>query len=227
MDRAKFFAAVRSSLFGGRLSQNQVNGIEAILDRWQASPFDSRWLSYMLATTFHESDNTMCAISENLNYSAVGLRATFPKYFTAAQAAAYAREPDRIANRAYANRMGNGSEASGDGWRYRGRGLVQITGHDNYEKYGIACQTTKIDTVIQQNLPKACSALATAHVAFASIAALGNVSRDKVAKEQAAYDGVVVICTDPANTTVADALVKVAQAYGVVATALNAAKAAN
>ena len=138
MNRAKFFAAVRLPLFGGRLSQNQVNGIEAILDSWEASPFDSRWLSYILATTFHESDNTMCAISENLNYSAAGLRSTFGKYFTAAQANAYARQPERIANRAYANRMGNGDEASGDGWRYRGRGLVQVTGHDNYKKYGIA-----------------------------------------------------------------------------------------
>jgi putative chitinase len=138
MNRAKFFAAARLPLFGGRLSQNQVNGIEAILDSWEASPFDVRWLSYMLATAYHESDNTMCAIVENLNYSAAGLKATFPKCFTAAQAATYARQPQRIANRAYANRMGNGDEASGDGWRYRGRGLVQITGHDNYEKYGIA-----------------------------------------------------------------------------------------
>lgn len=138
MDRAKFFAAVRPSLFAGRLSQNQVNGMEAILDAWQVTPFDTRWLAYMLATAYHETDNTMCAISENLNYSAAGLRATFPKYFTAAQATAYARQPERIANRAYANRMGNGSEASGDGWRYRGRGLVQITGNDNYAKYGIS-----------------------------------------------------------------------------------------
>lgn len=89
------------------------------------------------------------------------------------------------------------------------------------------CQTTKIDTAIQQNLPKACSALETAHVAFAAIAALGNVNHSAVVKEQAAYDGVEVICTDPANTTVADALVHVAQAYVVVSTALNAAKAAN
>ncbi|RKD61568.1 hypothetical protein [Rhizobium sp. WW_1] len=138
MDHAKFFAAARSSLFSGRLSTNQVNGMEAILDEWQARPFDTRWLAYMLATAYHETDQTMCAISENLNYSADGLRATFPKYFTATQAAAYARQPQRIANRAYANRMGNGSEASGDGWRYRGRGLVQITGRNNYDRYGIA-----------------------------------------------------------------------------------------
>ncbi|MFS8045591.1 hypothetical protein [Rhizobium sp. BR 314] len=138
MDHAKFFAAVRTSLFGGQLSTNQVKGMEAILGAWQVRPFDNRWLAYMLATAYHETDNTMCAVVENLNYSASGLLATFHKYFTAKQAADYARQPQRIANRAYANRMGNDSEASGDGWRYRGRGLVQITGHDNYLKYGIA-----------------------------------------------------------------------------------------
>ena len=138
MDHAKFFAAARPSLFNGSLSTNQVSGTEAILTEWEAKPFDTRWLAYMLATTYHESDKTMCAVSENLNYSAAGLLATFPKYFNANQAASYARQPERIANRAYANRMGNGDEASGDGWRYRGRGLLQITGRDNYAKYGIA-----------------------------------------------------------------------------------------
>lgn len=137
MDHAKFFATVRASLFGGRLSTNQVNGMEAILAGWETTSFDPRWLAYMLATAYHETDNTMCAVSENLNYSAAGLRATFGKYFNIEQAAAYSRQPQRIANRAYANRMGNGDEASGDGWRYRGRGLVQITGRDNYAKYGI------------------------------------------------------------------------------------------
>ncbi|TIX88635.1 hypothetical protein [Rhizobium sp. P44RR-XXIV] len=137
MEHAKFFAAVRLSLFEGRLSATQVRGIEAILCAWKVQPFDSRWLAYMLATVYHETGGTMCAVSENLNYSVAGLQATFPKYFTAAQAAVCARQPPRIANRAYANRMGNRDEASGDGWRYRGRGLVQITGRDNYAKYGI------------------------------------------------------------------------------------------
>ncbi len=138
MDRAKFFATVRTSLFDGRLSDAQFNGIEAILADWAPKPFDTRWLAYMLATTYHETGKTMCPVSENLNYSAQGLLATFPKYFNSAQATAYARKPEKIANRVYADRMGNGDAVSGDGWRYRGRGLVQITGRDNYAKYGIA-----------------------------------------------------------------------------------------
>ncbi|HGM7691314.1 TPA: glycoside hydrolase family 19 protein, partial [Pseudomonas aeruginosa] len=69
---------------------------------------------------------------ENLNYSAELLLRTWPKRFTPAEAKQYARQPERIANRVYANRMGNGSPDTGDGYRYRGRGLIMITGHDNY-----------------------------------------------------------------------------------------------
>lgn len=76
-------------------------------------------------------------VAEYLNYSAAGLRAIVPKYCTVAQAASYAPKPGKIVNRAYAYRIGNGSEASGDGWRNLGRGLVQITGRDNYRTYGI------------------------------------------------------------------------------------------
>jgi putative chitinase len=138
MDRAKFFAAVRSSLFGGKLTASQVAGMDAILDEWAATGLQDRhWLAYMLATVFLETGETMRPIVENLSYSADGLRKTFGKYFTAAQATAYARKPEKIANRAYGGRMGNGNEASGDGWRFRGRGLVQITGRDNYRKFGI------------------------------------------------------------------------------------------
>ena len=73
---------------------------------------------------------------ENLNYSADGLRNTFGKYFpenAPALALGYARKPEKIANRVYANRMGNGNEATGDGWKYRGRGALQTTGKFNYQ----------------------------------------------------------------------------------------------
>jgi putative chitinase len=89
-------------------------------------------VAHFVAQCAHESNNFLF-VQENLNYKAVSLRKTFPKYFpTDELAAQYALKPERIANRVYANRMGNGDEASGDGWRYRGRGLIQLTGKDNY-----------------------------------------------------------------------------------------------
>lgn len=88
-----------------------------------------------LAQLAHESGG-FNHIIENLNYSKDALRKTFPKYFpTDELAAQYARQPQKIANRVYANRMKNGDEASGDGWKFRGRGLIQLTGRDNYTKF--------------------------------------------------------------------------------------------
>lgn len=136
INRKIFFTSIKSTLFNGRFTPSQVAGIDAILDKFETC--DPRWTAYALATAYHETGGKMTAIIENLNYSAKGLRATFPKYFSVAEAARYAREPEAIANRAYANRMGNGPESSGDGWRFRGRGICQCTGKDNYEKYGIA-----------------------------------------------------------------------------------------
>lgn len=90
---------------------------------------------HFLAQAAHESAG-FTAFVENLNYSAQALTAVFGKYFTAQEAEAYARQPEKIANRVYANRMGNGDEASGDGWTYRGRGIFQMTGKENYAKFG-------------------------------------------------------------------------------------------
>lgn len=94
-------------------------------------------LAGFLAQIAHESGQFR-ALAENLNYSAEALLRVFPRHFDAAQAAVYTRQPQRIGSRVYANRMGNGDEAGGDGWRYRGRGLIQVTGRDNYAACGTA-----------------------------------------------------------------------------------------
>ena len=89
-------------------------------------------VAHFIAQCAHESGNFVF-IKENLNYKAASLRKTFSKYFpTDALAQQYEKKPEMIANRVYANRMGNGDEASGDGWKYCGRGLIQLTGKDNY-----------------------------------------------------------------------------------------------
>lgn len=90
-------------------------------------------LSGFFSNVLHECGK-FTRFTENLNYSAQGLVSTFPKYFpSTASTSGYARNPTAIANKVYANRMGNGSETSGDGWKYKGRGLIQITGKSNYK----------------------------------------------------------------------------------------------
>jgi putative chitinase len=94
-----------------------------------------------VAQAAHESGN-FTALHENLNYRAVTLRKVFPKYFpTDEMAAQYAQQPEKIANRVYANRMGNGPEESGDGFRYCGRGLIQLTGQQNYQNFADSIET--------------------------------------------------------------------------------------
>ena len=91
--------------------------------------------AHFFAQTAHESGNFK-AFSENLNYGAKGLRGIFRKYFpTDALARAYERKPAKIANRVYGNRMGNGDEASGEGFAFRGRGALQLTGKFNYKAF--------------------------------------------------------------------------------------------
>jgi putative chitinase len=93
-----------------------------------------------VAQCAHESGGFR-ALKENLNYRAVTLRKVFPKYFTTDEMAAqYANKQEAIANRVYANRMGNGSEASGDGFRYCGRGLIQLTGKENYSWFAASLE---------------------------------------------------------------------------------------
>ena len=91
-------------------------------------------IAAFIAQCAHESAS-FTALHENLNYRAETLSKVWPKKFPASVADQYAHKPEAIANRAYASRMGNGDEASGDGWRYCGRGLIQLTGKDNYTAF--------------------------------------------------------------------------------------------
>lgn len=99
-------------------------------------------LAHFLSQISHESQN-FTRVFENLNYSTQGLQNIFPKQFNYQDAIKYAHNQQSIANRAYASRMGNGDESSGDGWKYRGKGYLQLTGHDNhalFSKYiGVDC----------------------------------------------------------------------------------------
>jgi putative chitinase len=89
-------------------------------------------LSHFLAQCAHESGGFKL-VRENLNYSAQGLLATFPKYFTPVTAKSFERKPEAIANRVYGGRMGNNTES--DGWNFRGRGFIQLTGRQNYTRF--------------------------------------------------------------------------------------------
>jgi putative chitinase len=105
--------------------------IEAAMERFSINT--TLRSSMFLAQVAHESGGFRRFV-ENLNYSARGLQQTWPSHFPMAVAEKYARQPERIANRAYALRMGNGDEASGDGWKYRGQGAIQITGRESITK---------------------------------------------------------------------------------------------
>jgi len=100
-----------------------------------------RRIAAFIAQCAHESGGFRF-VSENLNYKAESLMKVFPKYFhDIGTAKSYEKQPAKIANKIYASRMGNGDEASGDGFRYRGRGLIQLTGRDNYTWFAASIET--------------------------------------------------------------------------------------
>ena len=115
-------------------AEQYIHHLEEALPKYGIA--DSRLrLAHFFAQVLHES-GCMRFDMENLNYSAEALMKVFGKYFkTKEEADAYARQPEKIANRVYANRMGNRGETSGDGWKYRGRGLIQLTGRTNYKAF--------------------------------------------------------------------------------------------
>lgn len=106
-----------------------------------------------LAQIGHESGG-FNFVRENLNYSEAGLVKIFGKYFNATTAKAYARNPEKIANKVYASRMGNGPESSGEGWKFRGRGLIQITGKNNYTALAKFLKMSIDDTIKYLETPQ-------------------------------------------------------------------------
>lgn len=142
-DRQKFAAAIRAFV-------TPTSGHEAILDQWEEQfPHGPlKYLAYILATAHHETGAKMVPVEENLNYSAKRLVQVWPKRFpTVAAATLYANNGIALANKVYGGRMGN--TAPNDGWLYRGRGLVQITGKDNYAR---ASKALGIDFVAAPDL---------------------------------------------------------------------------
>lgn len=133
-------------------------------------------LAHFLAQCGHESAGFK-ATQENLNYGAKGLMSIFKKYFpTEAEALKYERKPEMIANKVYANRMGNGDEASGDGWRFRGRGYIQCTGRVTYSQF---------DTVVNDDVMKNPDLVATKYPLLSAAWFWGDRKLNRIADEGA------------------------------------------
>jgi len=126
-------------LSGNPYIEHWTNALNKILPEYEID--NPVRVAAFIAQCAHESGNFKF-LTENLNYRWESLRKIFPRYFATDELAQqYARQPERIANKLYANRMGNGDETSGDGWRYRGRGLIQLTGRDNYFWFSQSIET--------------------------------------------------------------------------------------
>jgi putative chitinase len=136
MKRSEFFSAARESVFAGKLQQEQVDGLDAILDEAEKRGTPLQHLAYILASAHHETGGKFQPVEENLIYSAKRLTQVWPQRFPSiASAQPYANNPKGLANKVYGGRMGNNLS---EGWTYRGRGLIQITGKDNYARFGIS-----------------------------------------------------------------------------------------
>ena len=145
-------------------------------------------LTHFLAQCAYESGGFKL-VNENLNYSADGLKKTFPRFFDTNLSVSYARKPKKIGDRVYANRLGNGDEFSGDGYRYRGRGYIQLTGKNNYRSFA---QFIGEDTVVNPDLVATKYPLASAAFFFA-VNKLWDVC------DQGASDAVVTDVTKRVN----------------------------
>jgi putative chitinase len=141
-----------------------------------------------LAQCGHESGGFK-AVSENLNYGAAGLQSIFKKYFTPVSAKEYERKPEKIANIVYANRMGNGPQASGEGYKFRGRGYIQLTGKDNY---------TAFDKVVEDDILVSPDLVATKYPLLSAAWFFHKNGLHKIADE-GATDAVVTKVTKRVN----------------------------
>lgn len=138
-------AKLRQILVGAPHVDQWYKALNAILPDYDIDTPNR--VACFLGQTAHESGGYR-ALRENLNYSAKGLNGIFKKYFpTEADAKPYERQPEKIANKIYASRMGNGDERSGDGWKYRGRGLIQLTGKSNYTWFAASIETSLEETI--------------------------------------------------------------------------------
>ena len=146
-------------------------------------------LAHFLAQAGHESGGFK-AVNENLNYGAKGLRGIFGKYFpTDAKAALYERKPEKIANLVYGGRMGNGVEATGEGYKFRGRGYIQLTGKDNY---------TAFDKVVVENILEQPELVATKYPVLSAAWFFHKNGLHKIA-DGGATDSVVTSVTKRVN----------------------------
>lgn len=128
---------VQSGICSPEMANKWCDQLNATMSRFEINtPYR---IAGFLSQVSHESGGFKF-VAENLNYSAESLMRVWPSRFPTMEVAqAYGRNPEKIANKAYSSRMGNGDEMSGDGWKYRGRGLIQLTGKDNYLAFSMAC----------------------------------------------------------------------------------------
>jgi putative chitinase len=146
-------------------------------------------LAHFLAQAGHESGGFK-AVNENLNYGAKGLLGIFKKYFpTEAKAKLYERKPEKIANLVYGGRMGNGPEASGEGFKFRGRGYIQLTGKDNYKAF---------DAVVPESLLESPDLVATKYPLLSAAWFFHKNGLHKIA-DKGATDAVVTEVTKRVN----------------------------
>ena len=129
-----------------KLPTKVLDELPSVIDTFKINSINK--LTHFLAQCAHESGNFKF-VEENLNYSAEGLLKIFPKYFSKDTAAIAARKPEVIANIVYSNRLGNSDRASGEGWKYKGRGFIQLTGKVNYKAFG---EYIKVDLIANPEL---------------------------------------------------------------------------